>query len=636
MPDELKILPLNIPKGYGFARIGSVMNYVTREAAFTTYAFDMAKLNKLGKIVSNANTTSVQSVQAHAYSTSSEDDSSSSTSTKAGFKTPLTRAALEHHTMKSNSKLDTTSGMSLQASMAYRIIDQDCHLKLIDNIDEAALYSCAEKDFRDHIEKIASAETPKEWSDAYRNFTAVYGHGFVSGLKLISCAFCHFEVTYATDGSKQQQQHGHSISGGRRSGGLSSAKQWAKEHTDNKAQGELRADVRALPEESPCAAWARDCMKQWLTAGLAQIAQDPPALPDKPTEAAKAPDLPDVPEPERKELPTVQLKSTDDMVRYMQLEQMNADGIDITKLNPEEHQKNWDDYQKDIEKKNGALSAKAIGKDGTAAKTKTGADPGTPDTAWPDASQPGVIAEPDAAAGPDNAFGQYAVYDIEVTAYKDAFKELLKWRFHAEPSLRALYLAKIHMFIMTRQLIGSYLTFLSSLPTQITGGWVQKEEAGVFAGTLTTYIDKVSRNEFAGMPIVSENSYLEVAGQFDKMLADNRRFTNGMGVYNCFVKNWDYLYKAPYGFLMTAKQNGHTFYPQWQESKDNPNWANWCVWRDSTQKTIAYNANFFSWPGPFNPFSPGGLAEVSNRLFPIVVGGDNPGINRLDTPLGAC
>jgi hypothetical protein len=151
---------LDVPRNYGFARIGSAMNYVTRELHALKYAFDMAQLNQLGMIKPTPNVTSMQTVQSRAYSTSSQKDSSISRISGLSIRTPMTRVGLEHHTSTSNSHLDTTKGMSLTIAMAFR----NYELRLAD--DEEKLYRCASDDFRAAIEKLSAAEG-EAWLRAY-------------------------------------------------------------------------------------------------------------------------------------------------------------------------------------------------------------------------------------------------------------------------------------------------------------------------------------------------------------------------------------------------------------------------------------------------------------------------------------
>ncbi len=611
------MLDLDAAKGYDYARIGSVLNYLTREIFFTTHAFDMLKLNAAG-FITHGIAQMQQSIRAHAYSTYNQNASSSSRATKFSVKTPLTRGGIEHHTTTSNSQLDTAKGMSLAIDAAYRGYE----LRLLAHIPEEVLYGCASPTFQEALTTLVKAQevlaqpdlteddqkkAHQAWQKAYNDFTKDYGHGFVSGLKLISCAAGELQVTYESSGSQQQQRHGSSISGARKGIGASRAKDWAKEETKNKATGDLSSDAKALPAASPCATWVSNCMTSWASAGLKGIAAGPPPVPPAPSTSATAPDITHVDPPEKKTLPPVSLTNPDDMVKYMQYEQMQAEGFDFTKVDPAKGTA-WEQYQRQIEDDTNQLNKDAVSQDGKGS--------GTSGSAWPDSDQRGVIGDGAGMADQVNDvdFGGYAIYDIEVTAYKDVFPSL-NWGFHAAPSRTGLYLAKVHMFIMTRQLIGSYLTFLSSLPSEITGGWIGDEEAGVFGEVLTNYTTDVS-NRFAEEPnwITSDGSYRDAVGRFRQLLSSESRFKTGMDIYDCFVANFKYLSNAPYGFLLTAKRDERTFYPRW---------GGWYI--DSGGRLVSGVLSEWGFPA----VNTGKLVEGSFRVFPIVVGrgeGHEPGI----------
>jgi hypothetical protein len=174
------------------------------------------------------------------------------------------------------------------------------------------------------------------------------------------------------------------------------------------------------------------------------------------------------------------------------------------------------------------------------------------------------------------------------------------------------------MFIMTRQLIGSYLTFLSSLPWQITGGLITGEEAGSFGAILEGFTQDIS-----GRQITTEYSYQQAAGKFAEMVLGEPRFKNGIAVYDCFVANFKYLSSAPYGFLLTAEKNGKTYYPKW----DRWSISSSAHIQDASKSTsTTAPIALAQWESP--AVSTGQLVEDSYRLYPIVMT-DKPG-----SPLG--
>jgi hypothetical protein len=589
---------LDVP--YAQARIGSVMNYLTREFHFQRHAFDMAKLNVMG-LITKTQPTSEQSVQADAFSTLSQNASSSSTSTKLALRTPLSRTALTHHTMKSNSRLETASGMNLTVGMAYRNFEYE----LLEGIEPDKLYRCADKAFQTALTRLASAATAEERGDAYADFTKNFGHGFVSGLKLISCASGELKTRYASRSSEQQQRHGRSVAAGATydgvSGGASRASEWAAETKETAAAGSLTSDVISLPNESPCATWVGKCMSEWTELGLQKMSEGPPKLPDAPKTDVKAPNIPVVtPDNEDTKVPRAVLPDKTALQDDMQREQMTAEGIDKST--------NWKDYQESIK-----TEAKQLDKNDIADPKPEADDNGRKsESAWQDSKPHGVTADGAAAASPINDvdFGAYAVYDVKFTAYADVFPALA---FHAAPSRTALNLAKIHTFIMTRQLIASYLNFLASLPEDLTGGFIKHdEEAAAFERTLRTYIDYVS----ALPAIITDAVYEKTILRFDEMLsASGFSATYGWPVYRCFLDNFRFLSNAPYGFLLTATDADGIHYPAWNS---------WAMFDDAENVSMAGNTSSF--PGLIKwrdaAVSTRRIVEKSYRAFPIIGPGD--------------
>lgn len=577
---------LDVPRNYGFARIGSAMNYVTRELHALKYAFDMAQLNQLGMIKPTPNVTSTQTVQSRAYSTSSQKDSSISRTSGLSIRTPMTRVGLEHHTSTSNSHLDTTKGMSLTIAMAFR----NYELRLAD--DEEKLYRCASDDFRAAIEKLSAAEG-EAWLRAYEEFTKEWGHGFVSGLKLICCAAGELQMSYSSEASREQQRHGRSISAARPSGGAALASDWLKEQASSASDGTLSTRVQALPAISPCATWASDLMDTYTKLALAEIAKAPPTIPDKPATELKAPEIPSFEPPSKSKLPPVTLTTPEDMVKYMQLAQMEADGVDVTTTDWETYQKQIQEDQKNLKKND---IAKANEADDKAVKT---------DSTLSD-------APPDAAAGPINDvdFGDYAIYDIEVTTYREAFKTKLKWPFHTAPSRTGLNLARIHTFLLTRQLIGSYIRFLSSLPQWVTGGYTSGSFAKHFEDVLTSCSEWVSNKQ-----VITDGTYQEVRDRFKNELFAEGTSQNGLDVYHCFVEHFAILSNAPYGFLMTATDTNNIIY-----------YAELGSWYLGSTSGIVYFTSIPALNQWYYAMETSELAKRSYRVLPVIVGGATPGI----------
>jgi hypothetical protein len=594
---------------YGLARIGTPVNYVTGKVDVERSAFSMTKLAGLPeeRIEQNVNTRSEQTSQAHAYSTSDQEASSSSKATKlAGV--PFSRMALESHTSKSNSQLDTANGMSLTIEMAMTGSELLLHTK---DMSEEEFYSCAEVLFKAALDKLAAAKTPEAWRDAYKELTKAYGHGFVSRLKLISCAAGRLQAKYTSTGNQQEQRHGRGISCRTGKGGMSSAKEWADDQVHSASDGTVQSSTEALPAESPCQTWVSDWVTEYSEKELTAIQKDPPAIPPAPSTKADPPVI-NAKEPGKSPLPKMEITNTDELLKYMQLEQMASDGVDVTKIAPGTHQQAWEDYQNNIENDASALNENDIAQDGGAANTGSPtASLGISDSARPESNQFARGAEGVTGAASGVNFGSYAISGLEFTAYKDIFPSLMREDFDPSLSRSTLYFAKVHMFIMTRQLIASYLKFLSLIPSYVTGGHVTPQFAGDFASAVGEFIAKVSDEV-----VTSDAGYHESVGWFDTILQKKSESAGGVAVYRCFVKNFSVLSKAPYGFLLSIKDAKNTWYPRWGR------WTN--DYAGLKDGPVGSKQLWFEGSRP--SVETGILAADSYRLYPIVVGGKNPGV----------
>lgn len=138
-----------LPYEYGFARIGSTMNYLTRDFTPLRHAFDMSKLNALGMLVTRQPKGEL-TIDANSFTSSNQDSSSFSTSSKvrAGF--PFFKSSIEHHNTHSGAKLNTASGLSLK--VRHSLIGYD--IVLNDDITPEQLYACATPNFKAAYNKI--------------------------------------------------------------------------------------------------------------------------------------------------------------------------------------------------------------------------------------------------------------------------------------------------------------------------------------------------------------------------------------------------------------------------------------------------------------------------------------------------
>jgi hypothetical protein len=530
-------------ESYGLVRIGTAVNYLTRNIIDNRHkAFDMRRLAAINGFDASPDTVLVQSFQADAYSTKCQNAWSSEHSKKKKAGTPFCRVAVESHTQNSMSQMNTASSSSLTVGMA--VIGYELSLG---TLTEAELFSCAYDPFRNALTAVCEAKDLDTWWAAYTAFVRDFGHGFVSSIRLMSCAAGELKTSETSDGVRQQQNYSRGISGGGvcefGGGGGSGAKGWAQEHVASGAKGKLTSNAAAFPAQSPCKDWVDKVMEKYTSAELPAIAAAPPDIPPAPTPDVKAPEIPEL-QPVEGPSPQAALSDKEqEMTEQLHSKQMKADDVDP--------KTSWDEYQS-------ALNAEAAGldKNDLAKESEKPATLGAP----PNWDHFGSSAQPvEASGGGDNVnFGQYFIYDVDFTSYAEVFPTLLKVR--AAPSRTALNLAKINMFVMTRQLIASYLNFVSALPLELTGKFVTIDYAKDFTAALTEYVDEVSNT-----PAFDETTYRQKVSRFDRILQEkNLVSSEGDTAYRFFVKNFTYLSDAPYGFLLTVSDTqGRYFYPKW-------------------------------------------------------------------------
>jgi hypothetical protein len=526
---------------YSFVRLGTVVDFMTREFPRDGYhAFDMAALPSK-RIEQASDTVVVQSVQADAYSADIQNAWSSQVDHKKRAGAPFCKIAMESHTANSNSQMWTGKGSSLSVGMA--VIGYELRL---DRNAPGELFACAEKEFRDSLRAVAVADTVDKWWKAYQEFTETYGHGIVTTLRLISCAFGELKTSNDSAGVEAQKQYSRSAAGGGvcefGAGGASTAKGWASDRQALGYKDRLEGTAVAFPGSSPCQVWVSSVLTKYTGMGLSAMANETaPKLPAAPAMEVKAPPIPEVPpQPDEDPLPEKTPLDEKEMVGRMQSEQMKADGVPATTK--------WETYQDGLQDEASGLDENEIAKESVKlASLET--IPG------PDHALPADRGDEPSAATGSFAFNDYFIYDVGVTSYADLFHKVLKVR----PALSkaALYLARINLFVMTRQLIASYFNFLSVLPWELTDGYITKDFAGAFEASVKDYTLEVS-----GVSSFSDESYKNKVRRFKTILTNHAKkieFFN-WPAYDFVVDNFDYLSNAPYGFLLTVLHGSKHWY----------------------------------------------------------------------------
>jgi hypothetical protein len=642
-----------LPYEYGFARIGSTMNYLTREFKPLLHAFDMSKLNALGVLVTRQPKGEL-TIDANSFTKSTQESSSFSTNSKvrAGF--PFFKSSIEHHNTQSGAKLDTANGLSLK--VRHSLIGYD--IVLNDDITPEQLYACATPNFKAAYEKLVTAhnkctkaeeddeseviknDSINELGEAYYSFQLEFGHGFITKLKLISTASGELHVTYDSHIDQDEKKYGEgasiTIGKPRKSVGASNAQDWVKAHGKSESEGSISAQVESIPGISSVADWANAFISQYAGEEISKIGKNPPTSISAPTTDAKAPEIPslDPPKVTKEDLPTpsIVLDSADKVIDFMRMKEMKANGG---------NEGGWDTFSKKF--KNDADQADPVIINNEVNNNQR--DEAEKDVDEEDKIKKEIIddakgnhflsinneldEETQTDPPQDISLGEYDVLDFEFTNYADYFPGFIPKAIF--PTRSGLNIAKINVYLMTRQLIGSYFNYISQLPGSITRGYINPDRAASYENILQQYSDFIN-SYIKGKEYITDEDFEICTAEFDQMLEANTTFVEiGKPVYDYFNKNYEIFSKAAFGFVLTANCVGHEHddeeetrvYAERYKSEGGQT-------KDSTYKNIITKGPISTDTG--NVMSPWRWIKVdyqaivkdSVRFMPIIHGGKKP------------
>lgn len=618
-----------------YARIGSVLNYNTRKMEPTKHAFDLSQLAAIGRI-DTANPIGVKIIESNAFANSSQDSHSFGTSNEFKLGFPKCKISIGHHMEKGEAKLETESGMSLIVGSAY----VDYEIFMTKDVTEQELYDCATPRFKEKYDALVKAANFEDWLLAYEDFTKEFGHGFVSKMKLISLSAGVVSVHYESAVESTEKKYGGSVSvsvqskGGGTSGGGASGNEWAKMHSNASAEGIVIAKSVSIPAVNSNSEWVDKFVETYTNKGIDIITTAPPASTPIPTVKPKAPEIPTIEKPKNPNaLPetTLNLDSTEELVKYMQIQDMLKENKKNKKV------VSWDDYQNDIKKKADALDEKTFLKDidedifeekkeekpvrSSQQLRQMDFDSATEETNEKSfASSKAKIASTSSlseatyssASSPIN-LTDYSVYDVEYTRYRDVLSGL-KFQI-ANPTYTAYYIAKLTLFIMTRQKFASYLHFVSDIPTEITKGYITKNRAVIYTNYLIKFTQELE-GFISNTDIITKEHYEIWTNRFTDELSKESSFNLCFKVYEYFFENYEIFSSAPFGFMLYGKYKINNTEHLYYLPRSKANW--------DTFVADNYPAILYRWKRAQDWST---IAEKSTCFFPVIIGTETPYIH---------
>ncbi len=627
-----------------YARIGSVLNYNTRKMEPTKHAFDLSQLAAIGRI-DTANPIGIKIVQSNAFAKSSQDSHSFGTANEFKLGFPKCKISIGAHREKGEAKLESESGLSLTVGSSY----VDYEIFITKDVTEKELYNCATPLFKEKYEALAKAMDFATWQKAYTDFTKEFGHGFVSKMKLMSFSAGILTVHYDSSVESSEVKFGGSVSvsarSGNKTGGAATGNEWANMHSKAGAKGTVNAKSVSVPAGNSNAAWVDKFVETYSNQGIDIITKAPPASVPIPTVNPKAPEIPTVEKiKDPKALPefTLELSSTEDMIKYMQMKEMMTEGGHTINTIP-----SWEDYQQSKKKNDNvekekekivqnaeALNQDKIAKDGVnnnAIKSNRSLSQMDFVNSAMDASDVSSNSSPEvivsnnssseenyASNGSPINLSDYTVYDVEYTRYSDVLSGL---QFQsANPTNTAYFIAKLTTFIMTRQLFASYLHFVSDIPLEITKGYITKNRAIIYADYLKRFTEELD-GFISDTDIITEDHYNHWTASFTQGLLNENSFKLCFNVYKYFFENYKIFSSAPFGYMLYCKYKINNLDYLYYHKRSTINY-------DTFYSVIGprspYQSALKRWTGPEDWSA---IAENSTCFFPIIIGTESPYIH---------
>ncbi|MFD2644355.1 hypothetical protein [Pseudomonas japonica] len=553
---------IQFPADYGFARIGSTINYSTRELNATFYAFEMAKLNGLNLLASNTPTVRL-TTRANTFSSATERAWSFSVDSKIKSSFLVCNAELGFHADLASGSSSSSSGMTLDViyeESGYEIV-------LAKQATEQQLYECATPKFQQFYKAIADAPTPSDWLLAYQAFHDTFGHGFVSKLKLISYASGSLQFNHSTHLESDNQKWGGSFAISTLGSSASASSEYASSVKSAGSSGELQASVFGVPASSPALSWVKGMIDTYTGKGIDTLLKAPPENLALPTTSAKAPEIPAVVPPKGKNpLPEakIHISNTDELVSYLKVKNhLKENGSDDVSL--EEFMRKDAASKKAMAQAADASnreSLKLLDAQSIANDALKSADRKKP---VEQVHAPLALAEKasEGAGSPDLALGGYAICGIEFTPYADLFPAL---RTRADMlSLAGIHVVRHQTFVLMQQLIAQYLNYVKDLPEVLRGTSIDKAAAEKFEKLVKEYATSSRETTAAKLSnggTLSAEDCDRLRSEFFSRLRDAFASPHDQGhdpdicIINLyFLKHFRMLESAPFGFVLNVQHN---------------------------------------------------------------------------------
>ncbi|MFJ4375141.1 hypothetical protein ACIP1T_21355 [Pseudomonas japonica] len=565
---------ISFPDDYGHVRIGSTIDYLTRELAPTMRAFEMGKLKTLGLLTSNTPVARMTTI-ANTFGTADASSWSTSVDAKLKVKSLICNTELGFHTDQAAGDASTSSGMTLD--VIYEV--SGLEIVLLQNATAEQLYQCSTDKFQQDYKAITEAADIYQWLEAQQKFRMNFGDGFVSKIKLTSFASGSLEFSYRSHQESSSQKWGGSFSINGPFSAASASAEYARSVNSARSGGELRSSAFGLPADSPALNWVKSVIDNYTGKGIDVLLAAPPENITYPSTSAKAPDISLVPLPSKPPvLPEMKLRISNakDLVDYLKVKnhlEQNGGTVDSLEtfmgFDQSKRARQVEDAQQDLQKSLGSARASHIAADAFALGHKDAALPASASFASSSAPPSGERAGNEQGAADDFDLGGYAVSGMEFSRYEDFFPAL---RIRTDMLTQTgINVVKEQTFVMMQQLIAQYLNYIKDLPQAIRGSALDGANAGKFANLVKTYAT-TSRNAIKASMLDAQGFtstrldnlhrgfFASLKAEFGNMVDERNKQDPDLYILNrYFLEHFELLSKAPFGFALNV-HNDHIPY----------------------------------------------------------------------------
>jgi hypothetical protein len=398
-------------------------------------------------------------------------------------------------------------------------------------------YSWMSEEFKYIYKKLIEAPT-NEKIKYYNEFTKIFGQGVVTQIDLTSGAYGKFEIV--SDNSAESREYSLSGSVGISSpdggGSVSSMIGWKNKNAEKNSSLSVIADW--YPSTSPAQEWAIAVFNLAKEQGIS-ILTDSAKLNSLPTpKEVKAPEFPKYEKPDSNDQDNKIPKSDS---KYKPSEEENSKDI---KDALQEMKDNFS-VQNFVNESNEIVESRKRSK-------SLNIDPRNSfneilmledDDSYPiEVSSIGGTLK----SSFNSELGDYIPCGFKITPWEEIFPEL---KLSMEPTLTAIYIAKVNIFYYTRLQFGQYLQFLSQLPFSVTQQKNLDVEVSFYFLTCDKFLEQVTKDMY-DTPF-DEKKYNMTIASFDEYLTrleETGDFTN-RNIYKIFFENYKFFEDNAYGII---------------------------------------------------------------------------------------